>query len=229
MKKSYMPGTDLELRDWATNFKDKLSLLKTKFGLADADVNATIDGIILYIYCIDIIHGIGDFKKTFATFKRTVFKGTTAANPSAVPAFTPAAPPVTLIFGFEKKIRKIVKQIKAHPNYSLEDGEELGIIGDEITPESMANWQLVLSAQKVANRVKLTIDKQGHIAPEAEIEVDRDGSGFQFLTFCPATEFIDPFPLNSVPQPTTFHYRAKLRVGGVSVGIWSEVLIVAVP
>jgi hypothetical protein len=128
----------------------------------------------------------------------------------------PAAPAVTPSPGGMSRFKDIVQSIKNNPNYSVEDGKNLGIEGAETNTDENA-LQPVLKAQVVGNNVQISSPK--HRTQGTEIWVDR-GTGYQLIGFCSSSKFTDPTPIGATA--TTLKYKGRYHLHGEAVGQWSE-------
>lgn len=124
-------------------------------------------------------------------------------------------------------IRAAVKRMKAHPNYTTESGDTLGIEGTETTLDP-PNMKPVLTLKLEANQPRVYFGKEG-----------LDGVRI-FRERGPETAFIkiadDRYPpyLDSEPnlvegQPEERRYKALFLDGDDVVGLESDIVTILVP
>jgi len=143
-------------------------------------------------------------------------------------ALPPAVPPVA--DGVERRFRKLVRQIKAHANYTRTIGLELGIEAPDHAAPNFETIQPKIAARTNGSHVEIDWSWQGQRAflDQCEIQVDRsDGHGFVMLICSVVPGYADttPFPA----APVRWRYRAIYRVADAPVGQWSNIASVTVP
>lgn len=136
----------------------------------------------------------------------------------------PAVPP-----GVEQRFRKLVRAIKAHPNYNTAIGQALGIEAPTQAVPDLAALTPVLRLTITGGQVVIQSSWQGQskFLDQIEFQVDRGtGQGFQWLAYSTLPKHRDttPFPATAAK----WSYRAIYRVGDSRVGQWSAIASVTV-
>jgi hypothetical protein len=125
------------------------------------------------------------------------------------------------------RIFALVADIKVSDGYTEVIGKDLGIVGAEQGAPDMATLQADITAKIAGNIVEIGWGWQGHSAflDMLEIQVDR-GQGWVHLASDTTPGYNDttPFPATL----TRWKYRAIFRVDDAQVGVWSQVVEVAV-
>ena len=154
----------------------------------------------------------------------------TGSDPQVLTAFVaPALPAGTVAVkpGALERLFKLIADIKNSAGYTEVIGKDLGIVGSEESGPDLATLQADISASIVATGVFIDWSWQGFSADLdiIDIEVDR-GQGWVGLVSDTTPGYTDttPFPA----ALTKWKYRAIFRVGDTQVGIWSQVVEVAV-
>ncbi len=154
----------------------------------------------------------------------------TGSTPQVLTTFiAPALPSGTVAVkpGALERIFALVADIKVSDGYTEVIGKDLGIVGAEQGAPDMATLQPELTAKIAGNIVEIGWSWQGHSAflDMLEIQVDR-GQGWTHLASDTTPGYNDtaPFPATL----TRWKYRAIFRVDDAQVGIWSQVVEVAV-
>lgn len=171
--------------------------------------------------------------KAWTTRRKTARKGETRTGGTVLdsdtlaPVLPPPPPPV--LPGVEGRFRKLLRRVKASPNYHHGMGVELGIEAASLAAPDYATIQPQITAQVNGDHVELGWDWQGCRAflDLCEFQVDRnDGRGFVPLTHSvvPGCQDVTPFPAG----PAVWKYRASYHAGGRQVGQWSQVARVTV-
>ena len=65
--------------------------------------------------------------------------------------------------GVEKRFRALLRQIKAHPNYTPTIGVQLGIEAPSLSAPNYETLQPKITAQVIGDQVELGWDWQGHV------------------------------------------------------------------
>lgn len=239
---SFIPRTKEQRRTWAGNFIPKLVSggYDTKYNIEAATVTSLQQGLAWIEWSFNNITGLRAKSQSLTEFQDQLMNGKGASGALGVPtAFTytampnnGATPPVTItpmanIIGLAASV---AKQIKAAANYSVADGEDLGIEGPaapELPPVESTAPDLSKSRMASGGGVELVWKKD--MFDGIRIEVDRGGtggsgsSGWVFLALDTQPNYIDTV----MPAPGTvavFKYRAIYVLDDQPYGQWSQVL-----
>jgi len=166
--------------------------------------------------------------KLHISFKNEVAYGVPAGSEPSVPPALPGAPapPPSVDPGVFTRALSIANRIKKHKDYTVADGELLGLEGAEITPPDLANIRPVLKlATAGSSAVNVGWKKQGMAG--VKIWVKRGTGDFAYLAFDTTTpSYVDTFPFPAAEEKWT--YKAIYHFGGGRVGLWSEEVSITV-
>ena len=141
MTRDFLPQSWAAFAEWLQNFYTELTTLAPKYGLADEAALLEKDNLWTQ-YWIQAKMTARQQEKQLGDYVEAIVNGDTGDAPPTNPAWAlPANPPLIIAPGLKKKIRALVRQIKANPVYTTADGELLGIIGIEeagLSPETAA-------------------------------------------------------------------------------------------
>ena len=221
-KQPYLPKDDAGKLLWLTNFAAKLPHYQSALGLVAADVTAMVADKDFFTYVCNSLAQITTFAQQWTAYKNAARDGKAASlgNAPVVPVLT-AAPAVAP--GIFLRTAALVARIKKQPGYTESIGEALGIIGAEQTVD-LATVKPVLQATPQPGGVLIAWTKQG--LGGVEIHVDR-GTGFAFLAVDTVPDYVDT-QLPAAGQPALWKYKAIYRQNDERVGLWSDVVSVAV-
>lgn len=227
MKSSYLPRLDKEKLLWLKNFSSKLNNYATKYNLATTDVTDMVASANYFDWFLNYRNIYVETTKKLTQFKNELMDGIQAgAVVSILPSvpITPAAPPTVApdIFG---RATAIGNRIKAHKDYTLADGNDLGLEGTEITMD-LATLKPILSITLNAGKPEITWKKNGLDA--IEVLVDRGTGSYVFLTIATQKLIKDTHPTPPFGTAQHWKYKAIYRHKDEQVGIWSDEVSVKV-
>jgi hypothetical protein len=183
---------------------------------ADMDTLKTDTGNMRYTY--NMQQRAQSFAHNWTAFKNLIRDGGSGSTEWPVPPELDKDISPILAAGIIPRFSTLVASIKAHKNYTAAIGQDLRIIGSEITIDS-ASWKPVLNVKIKAGH-PVIIWTKGH-ASAIEIWVDR-GEGFVFFTINTEPDTPDNTALPS--PPTQWKYKAIYRLHDEQVGGWSDVM-----
>jgi hypothetical protein len=132
MKQHYLPFTDSGKRDWLNNFSTQLGTHGATVGVTPAEITEVDNEAKMVAYLLTILDIFKSETHERTTYKELVFDGD-ASIPLGDPPELPAmpTPPAAVTPGVFKRVARLAKRIKAHPNYTEAIGKNLGIVGSE--------------------------------------------------------------------------------------------------
>lgn len=197
-KQDYIPGGLGELLKWCIKYKAALPGLQAKYGLSDDEVAAQIaacDAIIAAINANEAAqHASQGARKTLNTAKSEK---------------TPL-------------IRKNAQHMKTNSVYDENDGEALGIVGDE-EEKDIDNSQPKLSARRIEGGTELKFSLEGYF-DAVKIFRQRPGESKVFI----ATDTGSPYNDTAEPQVNGTSYTAWFVLNDETVGLESDPVVVQV-
>ena len=223
-RKSYYPGTAGAMLPFLQNLCARAPNSTTQLGITGPEqsfLNLMCD---LWQALSDLQTRAKHFAEEWTSLREACSDGPVNSPAPAWPVWTgPATSPVGLTTGCGAKLRAIIRRWKSAPGYTAALGEDLGIVGTEISvnPETA---QPELRVAFVAGQPQITASPP--VFDAVENEVNR-GTGFQLLDVSTGAPLVDTHPLPASGESDVWTYRGILRDNNVRVGQWS--LSVPVP
>ena len=216
-----LPTTEAEWIVFMQNFVAKLASYAATLGLTPTEVSQQADDTLNYEYLVGVAQQVNDSKDSFFSFKELVFDGaiTTVIPPD--PTFPVIATPKSATPGIIKRIRLLVKRIKASTGFSDQIGEDLGLL--ENVPNSIVPQDIVPEMKLKAltgSLVEISFSKKGFDAMRVEYQRKND-TGWQLagvFTSSPATHELPP---ELAGEPESRSYRGVLMEKNVAVTQYS--------
>ena len=225
-KQFYMPKSDSGKQLWAQNFGNKLGTYKVKYNLTDDEVADAIASSAYFNYYLDCSNQYGEYNKKLTQYKNELRDGIEAgSSPSVIPVPpTLAAAPHEVAPGIFKRLASIAAVIKSKANYTIADGQDLGIEGAEETagPDKPAiNVRL-----GDGGHPEIVWKKAGMDA--LDIYVKRGSGEWQFLATDTVPNYIDTFTLPAPGESGLWKYKCIYRNDDQQVGNWSDEISITV-
>ncbi len=222
---------------WLNNFASKLPLYAVKYNILPAEVLAIQVAAVYYSFTENFHLNIAEYDVAFTAFRNNLGSGKLnfgvvsafpappkAEDPTAVPPIVipPAAPN-----GIFKVATSIALKIKSSTDFLIEDGQDLGIIGESINFDP--------STAKPVFTIRLA--QGGH--PEivwtkgfmegVEIAVRRPGdTEFVKIATDLKPNYIDMHPLPALGRAEVWEYRLIYIFNDHYIGTYSEVVGITV-
>ena len=225
-RKHTMPKSDfIKARD--AQFADQLLLFKTNIGgysaalaLTAPQVSAQAVDADYFAYALAVQQTCSNCSQQWTTWKDLMRDG---GDPGTAPvtASFPTPAPAVVAPGIEARFRALVRQIKAHANYTPAIGEALGIEGAAQTGPDFSTFKPVLKLKLSGGQPFVGWDWQSQSAflDQIEIQVNR-GTGYVLLATDTTPGYLDTAPAPAGGAKWT--YKAIYRVGDQRVGQWSD-------
>jgi hypothetical protein len=229
-KKRFFPNS-LEGRIiWLLNFIEKLPSYATKYGITTAQLAAVAADKNWLNYWADQQNLNKTYTQALTAFRNEVAFGRlpTGSTASLAPAPpTPGTPPPAVAPGVFPRCLAIANAIKVHINYTVADGEALGLEGPEMVKPNLNLARPALKVAKTGETVAIKWGKQKLPVQALEIHVKRRAADYTFLaTDTNTPTFIDTFPHPNIAEEWT--YKGIYIKDGVRVGLWSEEVTIKV-
>ncbi len=196
-KKGYIPSQDGNKKTWASNLKAKIAANGASVGLLPADITAIQNA------CADIDTQINTLGQAKATLKQTV-----ATKKSKVKAA-------------ETLLRQFAKRIKAHAAYTTTIGNDLGIIGEDITIDE-DNSKPILKLTKVPTGYRIEFSLLSHFDGVNIYKKLSSETEYSFLARDTSSPYIDT---KKVDNGTT--YVAYYLIADDEVGQQSDAVLIS--
>ena len=228
--KPYLPTTELGKDNWLTNFDSKLEGYASKLKLDKPTTDSVHNDKLANSYGIALTTASQNFEFKCVTYKNASMTSNSTGAILDFPVFvSPVAPLLAVEPGIFKRIAALVRTIKAHPNYTKDIGDDLGIIGSEpITESTLADEVKNVLKAKVRGKYINVKYLKGSLTGII-LECKR-GTELVFTLVDKITEvnYVDRRP-NLIPgQPETRVYRAWCVIKGEKVGVVSDTISITV-
>lgn len=227
---TFLPRDKAGKELWLKNFTAKISKYAAKYNILAAEITDIQQALVYVIFVNDYFNQYSGFVKELGEYVKEVYDGNKNNN---VPSVAPTPPAFATIPAavapavFDRAV-SLANRIREHHKYTLADGSDLGI---ETPPKSkkiidVNGAKPILQIQLVdGGRPEIIWKRNGLDA--LEIHVDRsDGNGFVLCGIDLKPNFTDEYDLPVKPE--LWRYKAIYRMDNKPVGIWSDVVSLAV-
>lgn len=229
MKSYYLPTTDADKVLWLQNFAAKLPTVAAKYGITAAEMTDMINGATVFAYWHNYRNQYEEYVQKLTAYRNELRDGVKAgSSPSIVPTAPTVgtAPTVTAAPGIFARVRAIVARIKGNIAYTVADGKDLGIVGEEQTIDLVQIKPAISTRMAAGGHPEIVWAKQG--MDGIEIYVSREGSPYTLLAYDMRPNHIDAAPLPALGTSAVWKYRAIYRYHDAQVGQWSDEVSVTV-
>jgi len=200
-KSDFIPNPDNDLLVWLDRFTINLSSRIADYALSDDDLAA------LKTY-------VADFHAKVA-----------ATNDAAAAAKRATADKNDSRHNVESNIRSLVRRIKAHPNYSVGQGDHFGIEGPDNTLDLSVAKPGLNGVDQTGGQVVLSFSKLK--SDGINIYCQRDGDvDWVLLARATVSPYLDNRPLLITGKPELRRYSAVYVVKDKEIGQFSDDLVV---
>ena len=222
----YLETNDEKFAIQIGNFGSKVGGYQTTFGLSDAEVKGAVQDAACFQWTVINIKKVETFKRNWTSFKNITRKGATNVVENLVPEFPVLDPmPPMVVPGIAFRFRTLANRIKAHQNYTVSIGQNLGI---ELTAAQKLEIDASQPSLKVVMRGgKVNLDWKKNRFDGIVIEKD-SGNGFVTLDKALRTKYIDNSALPAQGESAIWKYRAMYLLNDDQVGLWSDIVITTV-
>lgn len=226
-KKPFLPLGDPDKQIWLTNFANKLNGYKGKYSIAGTDVTDMQNSAAEYTYWLNYLNQYKEYLGKLTAYKNELRDGVapgSAASLEPVPPTMGVAPTV-VDPGIFSRATSIALRIKAHNDYTLADGQDLGLEGEEITADDLSSIKPIIQVRLVNGGFPEIVWKKKS-TDGIDIYVDRGTGNFIFLATDTVPNYTDTFTLPS--GAAVWKYRCIYRVDDAQVGQWSDIVSITV-
>jgi len=227
-KQPFMPRTDDTKQSWLQNFASKLPSYATKYGITTDEVTDMQIGSAYFSYWLNYQNQFDEYNRKVTGFKNELRDGLQNGGSGSLPPVAPDVPgaPDSVPQGLFKRAAALANRIKGNINYTVTDGNDLGLEGAQIDEPD----------ETVKPAIRVRMASGGH--PEIvwkksnvdalEIRVDRGNGQWQFLAIDSVPNYVDTFLLPAQNTSATWKYMCIYRRKDEQVGQWSDVVSVTV-
>lgn len=224
----YMPPREADLVIWFINWAAKIQTYGTLLGLSAAEkTQANVDAGFVQTL-VNSVQGYKTFVSDVVGYKDIVVY---APLGTGVPA-TPVVPSIFIVrlgalAAIVKRTQQLNERIRNHPAYTVAIGQDLGIIGPEVPPQTEPTN--VQATALPGSDVRISYNK-GRFAGVVIFSKRGAEPSFSQLSIDTNTPYVDTRDALTPGQPENRTYRLQLYDGDNPVGDYSdEVSVVTVP
>lgn len=221
MDKDVIPNTDAGLNTLLQLMKLNLPTHTAALGVSAGEVSQTERDADTVGYLIPYTSAVNAFKEEAFSFKDLIIDGELNAPTPALPVLNvPDASAITFTVGIVKRLRLLIRKIKASPNYNESIGRDLGIVRDSegISPEMLKPTLKVTTM--IDDKVRVEFNKQGQTA--VRIQLKRGGGNFETVGDPTTSPFVD-HTASTGGNPEKREYRAVYLEKNEPVGQYSDI------
>ena len=224
-KDDYLPRSMAGRLAWFINFDTKISTYTTTFQLPTGAITGAHADFLMFQYAFSLQEIVQTYSQNVTGFLNQVSNGPNQGSALPLPAMpTPPTAPATVVTGIFTRVRDLVRRIKAHPNYTVNIGEDLGIEGSSQTA-SLVTGPSFKAVAKINWVVELQWKKKGSSGVQVECMRGSE-AGWTVI----GQDFRSPFTDNRAPlvanQPETRRYRMSYLVNDVTTGPVSDTVTI---
>jgi hypothetical protein len=222
----WFPSSLAERAAWFQNFSDKFATLASGLGFLPSDVTAVAGDNDAFQFLASSAVDIDTFSKGITAYRKEVTEGSIGDPPAELPVPPTWTAPPTAKVGLFERLDDLVKRIRVAPNYSSEEGQQLGIVPSSSTngKSSLDDSSPALKARTLpGNVVEVTFVRGVSDGIALEMRVDNDMNWVSTGNFgkSPA-DFVVPANPNNLPRSVAL--RARFLNGNKPVGLYSDVV-----
>lgn len=227
-KQYFLPRTDLEKNQWLENFSGKLPLYAAKYNISADEVTDMTESSAYFAYWLNGKNQTEDYNKKFTQFKNELRDGIPAGASPSLPPTPPVlgVAPMAVAPGIFGRATAIANVIKSKSNYTVADGNDLGIEGAE-SGTIPGDIKLELKVRLVEGGKPEVMWKK-LMMDGVELFVDRGTGTFAFMAIDTVPNYIDTHALPASGQTAIWRYKGIYRKDDTQVGEWSDVVSVTV-
>ena len=220
---NYLPRSDKAKLTWFQNFYLKLiTFYVVTFGLTTEETDALLADLNAIVYTNKLCEALSKAALSCNGYRKSMNNGT---NTVAIPAFpelvAPPLPPTPVQPGIFVRIRKMVKTLKAHPNYTEVIGLDLATIGATIVPNyAIMKPSLTIRLNGLAIFIKYLKKGTSGINLYCKRGAETE---FTLLATITKASYSDVRANLIAGQPETRNYQAWYVLNDVVVGLISNV------
>lgn len=222
----YMPRGDEGKSAWLQNLGTKLPNYANKYDLTPEEVADVQNSAIAFANVLQYKKQLEAYLKAYVEYKDLL-----RDDPVGTKPLEPPMPPMPMfggpmLPGIFPRCMALIARIKAHRNYTVADGYDLGIEGSEVSVD-VNELKPLLSIRLVnGGYPEIVWKKKG--MDGIEIQKEDENGNWQRLATDMSPNFIDISPLPSKGTSVVWRYRVIYLRKDQRVGQWSEVVSMTV-
>lgn len=226
MPESYVPRAEPALVIWFNNFQIKFTTYALTVGFVAADVTNVQNDYATLAWTVNLVEVFKAEAKERVEYKDTLAYAATGTLAPAVPTIPTIAPPATIAPpGILPRVQATIARIKAHPNYTLAMGQDLGIVAPAApVPDDKDKPILTASAQPDSD---IVIKWNKGIYDGVSIESQRNNeTTWAQIGMDTSSPYLDSRPPLAVVQAEVRRYRARYFKNDTPTGGYSDIVTI---
>jgi hypothetical protein len=224
---TFIPTADIDKMMWLNHFATKLPGYASSFGITATEVTSIQKDATAFTYMINLQEQFKQSLQQITAYKNSMKHAINQQHLGAMPNLPniSTAPPA-VPEGIFDRVSKLVRRIKASPNYTDPIGNDLGIVSSSYSEDTQQMQpRLVIKLNAGHPHIKCM---KGN-ADGLDLYVNRkDGSGFVFISRLFIMDYIDQNPLPQDNSIIEWDYKAMYVKGNDNVGLMSSLASVVV-
>lgn len=229
MKAPYLVKDDQHKVTWLKQLASKTPTHASVLDITPAEQTSLENDANMFEYIVITMHPAYKTKEQDITSYKNIMRDGPLGTPTPAVPMAPSLPaaPTAVEPGIFNRVAKFVQRIKSHPNYTENIGEDLGIIGAEMTFEQ-SELKPELKGDVDANRPKI-IWKKGPFVSSIDLFVDRQLNGnYEYLTNDSEPDYVDTYPMPADVESVVYRYKGIYRIGDEQVGQYSDPITITI-
>lgn len=224
MVKDVIPRNDAGLNTLLQLMKLNLPTHAATLGVTAGEVSQTDKDADTFGYLIPFMSAVNAFKEEVSSFKKLIARGDLNAPTPALPVLLlPDIGAATFSVGIVKRLRLLIRKIKASSNYNESIGRDLGIIRDSEGISSSELKPTLKIAALINDKVQIGFNKQRQSA--VRIQMRRGDENWETLGDPTSSPFIDQ-TASVGGDPEKREYRAVYLSKNEPVGQYSDIVTI---
>jgi len=166
-----IPQTEAEINIFLQTLDIKLPAYETILAITTEELEDLKNDAQNFDNMLVTTQRIIDSKDAFFEFKENLFKGEPSTVALTPPVFPLISPPQPALPGIIRRLRNLVKRIKTAPGYTIQIGEDLGLVESDPAGFNPDTLTAELKVRAISNgRVEISFSKQGMDAMRVEFK-----------------------------------------------------------
>jgi hypothetical protein len=211
--------------EWYNSFATAFAVIGPQLGFTNIDLQTVADDNQMMQFLGQNVPLVENYAEAVRAFRRSITEGDVDGTTPTFPTIGTLAPGQPVPQGIYERLDNLVKRIRLAPNYTEEEGEQLGIIpkkSQSIAPETAK--PAITAATDPGNVIFVKFKKGQFSGVFLQTSVDKGNWQDQGrFTRSPIEITI---PQNQDELPRLVALRARYLVGDNAVGEWSDTVTV---
>ncbi len=227
-KQSFVPRTDARRIVWLKNFSAKLGKYAKRYSIMEEELADQANSTEALKYWLDYQQESNQYNQKVNHYKDGLMNGIPAGAEKPVLPEVPAPPKETKVMpDVMGRAVSLGNRIKAHKDFTEDDGRDLGLVGAEVSLDPQA-MKPALSIRLIGGGLPEIIWKKAGMDTLEIHKLDAATGNWKLLAIDSYPNYIDNAPLPAQRMAEVWQYRAIYRYHDAQVGEWSDAISVTV-